>query len=151
LEAQRRRAPAAWISVGRSSFYPPDMAENGVDLSALPVIWTADPTSAGRAADWLLRSSAFGLIIIDMQGGGRLPPGLQGRLVQLARKHRAALICLTGNAADPMGSLVSLRAEASWEKTDPSRFLCEIHVLKDKRRGPGWKHTEVCRGPIGLR
>jgi len=58
---------------------------------------------------------------------------------------------LTGNAADPMGSLVSLRAEASWERTDPSRFLCEIHVLKDKRRGPGWKHTEVCRGPIGLR
>ena len=150
LEAQRLRVPAAWVSVGRSSFYPPDMAENGVDLSALPVIWAGDPQAAGRAADWLLRSAAFGLLIIDMQGGGRLPQSLQGRLVQLARKHRAALICLTEGAADSLGSLVSLRAEASWERTDPSRMLCEIHVLKDKRRGPGWRHTEVCRGPAGL-
>lgn len=150
LEAQRLRMPVAWVSMTRNTFYPPDMADNGVDLTALPVVWAPSLTAAGRAADWLLRSSAFGLLILDLRGRYSLPPAVQGRLLQLARTHRTALVCLTEEEGAALGSLVSLRARASWRRVGPFRLLWELRVFKDKRRGPGWKHTEVCRGPVGL-
>ena len=173
LEAQRLQVQAVWVSVTRDTFFPPDMAENGVDLSALPVVWASTLASAGRAVDWLIRSGAFGLAILDLRGTLGVPSAVQARLLQLSRKHRTALVCLTGSrppfrntlrpAADgtpsvlsgfeisSLGSLVSLRGEASWKRINPSQFLCELRILKDKRRGPGWKHAEVCHGPIGLR
>ena len=173
LEAQRLQVPVVWVSVTRDTFFPPDMAENGVDLGALPVVWASTLPSAGRAADWLIRSGAFGLAILDLRGAPRLPSGFQARLLQLSRKHRTALVCLTGSRASlrntvrstvggmpsvlngwemsSLGSLVSLRGEASWKRINPSQFLCELRILKDKRRGPGWKHAEVCHGPVGLR
>ena len=73
-------------------------------------------------------------------------------IVDLAQKHGAALLCITekDGRRPSLGSLVSLRAEAVRTERAGDRFRCEVHVLKDKRRGPGWKHAEVCRGPDGL-
>ena len=153
LEAQRCAEPAAWITACASSFFPCDVAQSGIDLAALPVIRTPNAAAAGRAADRLLRSGAFGLVVLDLGNDHRLPLPLQTRLLGLARKHDAAVVFLTnkGPTAPSLGPLISLRAATSREKLGASRFACSLDVLKDKRRGPGWTHRECYRGPAGLR
>lgn len=153
-EAQRQGQPAAWVAVGDDLFHAPDVAAGGVDLSALPVVRTGDPAAAGRAADLLLRSGAFGLVVIDLGAvrQPRLAMALQSRLVQLALKHDAAVLCLTSTPADDpsLGSLVSLRATASRRRLGPGRYACEVRAIKDKRQGPGWCWQGVWHGPDGL-
>ncbi len=151
-EVQEAGEPAAWIATGRDLVYPPDVAASGVDLAALPVVRAPDSTAAGRAADLLLRSGAFALVVLDLGPGARLAAPQQSRLVQLALKHEAVVLCLTTTPPDApsLGSLVSLRATATRRRLGPGRYACEITALKDKRRGPGWRWREVCHGPDGL-
>ena len=66
LDAQRLGETAAWVAAGPRLFYPPDVAEGGVDLAALAVIRTHGAAAAARAADRLLRSGAFGLLVLDL-------------------------------------------------------------------------------------
>ena len=153
LEAQRRKEPVVWICRSESAFFPPDVADVGIDLHALVVVWAPQTLLAARAADHLLRSGGFGLVVLDVGSRARLPIPVQTRLMGLAQKHDAALLCLTEKESDhpSLGSLVSLRAQATRTQREGDRYRCEARVLKDKRRGPGWAHTEVCRGPDGLR
>ncbi len=149
LAAQRDGAPAAWVGPAERLFFPPDLADSGVDLGALVVVRIDKVSLAIRSADRLLRSGAFGLVVIDLGGNAKqLALPAQSRLASLAQKHRSIVACLTERPAssDSLGSLVSLRAEAKREHTTTTLF-----VLKDKRHGPGWAHHEVCRGPLGLR
>jgi recombination protein RecA len=152
LEAQQRSEPVAWIGRGDSVFFPPDAAEAGVDLDALPVILAPDSRMAARAADHLVRSGGFGLVVLDIGEDDRLPRALLARLAGLASKHGTALLCVTEKDArrPSLGSLVSLRAEAVRRDEEGGRFRCEVRVLKDKRHGPGGTHLEVCHGPDGL-
>lgn len=151
LEAQVEGDPVAWISLPVSTFFPPDLADSGVDLEGLVVVRVPSLAHAGRAADRLLRSGGFGLVILDLGGGAELPVPLQGRLVGLAQRHDAAIVCLTEKASDAasLGSMVSLRAEALRAR-DGSAFSVSVRALKDKQRGPGWRHGEKVRGPAGL-
>jgi recombination protein RecA len=161
LDAHRAGEPAAWIRLPGSSFYPPDVADSGVDLDALIVVRAPDTRRAARAAERLVRSGAFGLVILDLTCTGpghrraadSIPIGLQGRLIALAQRHDAAVVCVTAKSArDPsIGSMVSLRAEVRRERAEPGYFRCALRVLKDKRRGPGWTDAEVVRGPTGVR
>jgi recombination protein RecA len=108
---------------------------------------------AGRAAVGLLRWGGFGLVVLDLGTSAAMPTPLQGRLVQLALKHDAAVVCLTDKqpGESSLGSLVSLRGQAVRRRSrDGRRFTCEITTLKDKRRGPGWTWREVRHGPEGL-
>ncbi|MBE7449060.1 MAG: recombinase A [Kofleriaceae bacterium] len=66
LEAQARGEPSAWIGLPSASFFPPDLDDAGVDLDALVVVRAPDDTALVRAADRLLRSAAFGLIVLDL-------------------------------------------------------------------------------------
>lgn len=152
LESQQRGEPAAWITPGTSSFYPPDVAASGVDLDALVVVRTADTLRAARAADHLLRSGGFAVVIIDLCEDARLRMPVQSRLSGLANTHRSAVVCLTRKKSDTasIGSLVSIRGEATSEHLEFDSYAWDIHVIKDKRRGPGWHHTGACRGPEGL-
>lgn len=152
LEAQRRGDPVAWISWRGTAFYPPDVAETGVDLSALAVVWVERSTDACRAADWLLRSGGFGLVVLDLGQRDQLPIAAQSRLAGLAQKHGTALLCLTEKDRErpSIGSLVAIRAEASRRSPVGERFPCEADILKDKKRGPGSRFTELCHGPDGL-
>jgi recombination protein RecA len=149
--AQEESEPAAWIALQRTSFYPPDVADSGVDLDALVVVRVADPTTAARAAEQLLRSGAFGLVIIDLGAGADVPMAHQGRLVTLAKRHDAAVVFLTEKAthAASLGSLISLRVEAVHVRADGGDFACTMRALKDKRRGPGWTLSEKLRAPAG--
>jgi recombination protein RecA len=147
-EAQARGEPAAWVTPLDQAFFPPDAAAGGIDLDALAVVRTSD---AGRAAAHLVRSGAFALVVIDLAESG-LDAAAQSRLLGLARRHETAVLCLTRKEAraPSLGSLVSLRGHATRARAGPDRFICEVRVLKDKRRAPGWSVREVCRGPDGL-
>lgn len=153
LDAQQRGEPAAWITTTNESFYPPDVAEGGVDLDALVVVRIPDARAVARAADRLARSGAFGVIVLDVGAASQVPTPLQARLAGLAKKHHAAIVCLTakGYQVPSLGSLVSLRVHAQRKRIAGHRFSSELIVLKDKRSGPTWGHAEICRGPAGVR
>ena len=152
LEAQKRGEPAAWVAVGLSSFFPPDVAASGIDLDSLPVIRVVNALSGARAADWLLRSGAFAVVTLDLGTDWQMQLPVQARLAALAKKNRTALLCMTKKRRDApsIGSLVSIRGEARAQKTGFDKFTWEIHILKDKRRGPGWSYEEESRGVEGL-
>jgi recombination protein RecA len=146
VEAQMQSEPVAWLAPVTGTFYPPDVAASGVDLAALVVVRVADATIAARSCERLLRSGAFGLVVLELCGG-ELSTAVQGRLVTLAQTHDAAIVCLTVKSAETasLGSLISLRADATRYKDEIT-----LRVLKDKRRGPGALRTVKCRGPDGL-
>jgi recombination protein RecA len=154
LEAQDAAEPVAWVTLGNATFYPPDAADSGVDLAALVVVRVRDAMSAARAVERLLRSGAFGLVVLDFGGGGavELPIAHQGRLVTLAQAHDATVVCITEKSSDvpSLGSLVSLRAEALRLHAREHDYQVTLRVLKDKRRGPGWSRTIKLRGPAGF-
>lgn len=152
LEVQRRGELAVWIGGRRSTFFPEDAAATGVDLAALPVVHADDEAKAWQAADTLLHAGAFALVVLDLAGPITVPIAMQTRLTGLAKKHHTALVALTRNAKGhpPTGSLVSLRCETSKRRVDYDCFLWELRVTKDKRGTPGWRHSEICRGPDGL-
>jgi recombination protein RecA len=156
LDAQASGSPVAWVTARAATFHPPDVAAAGVDLAALVVVRTDSARRAGRAADVLLRSGAFGLVVLELGTSATSPApplssALQGRLVQLALKHDVAVLCLTEKTADApsLGSLVSLRGQVRRRRTGDG-FHGELHILKDKRRGPGWRWRERFRGTDGL-
>lgn len=149
LEGQRQGELVGWVTTAESSFYPPDTAQEGVDLDALVVV-RVPAQAIPRAGEKLLRSGAFGLVALDI-GATDIPMPLQSRLAALALQHHTALVCLTekGSREPSLGSLVSLRVDAERRRAS-DRFACELKVLKDKRRGPTWTQTEPCGGPAGL-
>jgi recombination protein RecA len=154
VEAQTTGEPVAWIALASGTFYPPDVADSGVDLAALVVVRAPDPLACARAAERVLRSGAFGLVVIDY-GSARpeLSTAHQGRLVTLAQSHDAAVVCITEKSHDAssLGSLVSLRVEALRTRSRDGGGLFDVtlHALKDKRRGPGWTRARKRRGPAG--
>jgi recombination protein RecA len=154
FEAQHAAEPVAWVTLSNTTFYPPDLAASGVDLSALVVVRVHDATAAARAAERLLRSSAFGLVILDFGGTSSIdvPTAHQGRLATLAQTHDAAVVCITDKSAEApsLGSLVSLRAEALRLHASDNDYDVTLRALKDKRRGPGWSRTIKLHGPPGF-
>lgn len=179
VEAQVQSEPVAWIASKTGTFYPPDVADSGVDLAALVVI-RADGVAAARAAERLLRSGAFGLVVVDLSpsgdvssqgrcqvdlnqpGAGNRPSpidstqleggSVQGRLINLAQAHDAAVVCITDKPRDAasLGSLISLRAEAMRIR-DRDGLAVAVRALKDKRRGPGWEHVAMRCAPPGFK
>ena len=152
-DAQVRREPVAWIAPPASTFHPPDLADCGIDLDALAVIRAPDVSVALRAADELLRSGAFGLVILDGAEPRAMPMAAQVRLANLAQQHDAAFVCLTREPAD--GSLASLRLSTfrrRIESAEPggARFEYGFEAIKDKRRGRRWTWCATCSGPPGL-
>jgi recombination protein RecA len=152
LESQQQGEPTAWVTARKSVFFPPDAARAGIALDALAVVKTATATEAARAAEHLLRSGAFGLVVSDLGTNTVLPPHAQVRLAAQARQHAAILLCLTEKESHrpSIGSLVSLRAHTSRTRHGHGGLDCRARILKDKHRGPGWIHVEACRGPDGL-
>jgi len=157
LAAQLAGDRAAWVGLPGSSFFPPDVGDGGIDLAALPVVRARDARTAARAADHLLRSGGFGLVVIDLiaapQNSAGVSVPLLTRLLGLARAHDAAVVILTKKLDDApsLNSLISLRAETARSAAAPGRYEVRVRAIKDKRAGPGWTHGETCRGPAGMR
>ena len=164
LEAQSKDEPVAWVTLSRSTFFPPDVADSGIDLTRLAVVRVSDGVAACRATVELTRSGGFGLVVLDFGAGDFSEPVPRTRrkkgaslsvpfitkLVGLAQKTSTAVVVLTEKTreASSLNSLISLRCEARRNPEHPCEI--EIDVLKDKRRGPGRRYREVCRAPAGL-
>ncbi|MEB3196183.1 MAG: recombinase A [Candidatus Sericytochromatia bacterium] len=148
-EAQAAGEPAAWVTPPTHGFYPPDVQAHGVDLAALPVVRLAPPVARLRAVDMLLRSGAFGLIVLDWEQQPPPPERILVRLVGLAKHHRTALVGLTAHPQG-LGGQVSLRLHPERAQEASGRYLCRLGVSKDKRGGPAERGPEVFSGPDGL-
>ena len=166
LDAQQKGETTAWITGKESSFYPPDVARGGIDLSALAVIRCPDKRTIARVADRLARSGAFGLLVLDLGAEVNIPLPLQSHLAGLARIHDMAILFLTEKADDvpSLGSLVSLRGK-TWSRREIdndkslacndkqgfcAQFVCSFKAVKDKRRAPGWISERMYHGTPGL-
>lgn len=151
-EAQEASEPAAWISAGTRLCHPVDVVRSGVDPGALAIVRAPSALAALRAAGLLLRSSGFGVVVLDLGRAPALPQAELGRLLKLARQHDVAVVCLTvpGGGCTALGSLVSLRARTARRRLGSGCFACTLSVLKDKRRGPGWSVERVATAPPGL-
>ncbi len=170
LDAQQQSAQAAWIAPFETYFFVPDALESGIDLDALVVVRVPNAVTGARAADKLIRSESFGIVVVDTGPAPRIPVPLLARLASLAQRNHTALVFLTpyGGVQMPtgamipmggtpaagtssLGSLISLRVRARRQRIGSDRFRCWLEVLKDKRRGPTWGYDEVCRGAPGMR
>ncbi len=153
-QAQEAGEPTAWICTGNRLPFAPDLLRYGVDLEACPVVRTTSAQQAAVCADKLLRSGAFGLVVLDLGERADIPTPLLGRLTKLAQTHSAAVVMLTeGEAASAaLGSLVSLRLLAEREvATAGGDTELRLTAVKDKRAGPGWNDSLQVQQPLGLR
>jgi recombination protein RecA len=156
LGAQRSGETVAWIQPEGGRLYPPDLHDSGVDLRALAVIHTPrhDSVQGLKAAEILLRSGGFGMVVLDLiVGAAPRSPAWQGRLLGLARQHHSSVVLLTHKPshADSLGALVSLRVEPQRQSQHDLRmFEVAPQVLKNKMglALPLWMLQR--RGPTGL-
>ncbi len=171
---QEHKEPAAWIAAGDSVFFPPDFASFGIDLSLLPVVFARSGHKAARSAEHLLRSGAFGLVVLDLGGDQTLTDAHFGRLIRLGEKHDASIICLThvpgaptrrrspathsrsgarsgggprSAGTDGLGALVTRRFSTRRTRISQDLYRVQVHVVKDKRGGMSWNYEEVFHAP----
>jgi hypothetical protein len=151
LEAQRENEPVAWVAAGGSVFFPPDLARRGIDLSALAVIRARGRTESLTAAEWLVRSGAIGLVIVDCDGPWSVSDASLGRIQKLAERARSAVVFLTrkGRHEPSLGSRISLRGCVSRRGVRP--FRVDIHAERDKRSNGGSSQLRHYHGPPGMR
>lgn len=152
-EAQVKGEHVVWVEAADSVFYPPDFSVNGIDLNALPVVWVSDVRGGIRAAEHLLRSNSFGLLVIDLPPHTIIDQGRLGKLARMADLNQVAVV-LINNQEDrisfTLGSIVSLRLTGSRIDQDGSAYTCVISAVKDKRDAPGWRQMEVFHVPDGM-
>jgi hypothetical protein len=155
--AQREGEPVAWIQWAGGNLYPPDLAASGIRLDALLVVHAGEPVTCHdrlRAAEVLLRSGGFGLVVLDLTAG-QIPAGLawQHRLQAWARQsHSAVLVLRTirlGQTAS-LGPLVSLQMVPERHRMDDGLFALTCHIGKNKLGQPVSPWQWACCGPPGL-
>jgi recombination protein RecA len=156
-QAQLERETAAWIQRAGGALYPPDLHECGIDLGALPVVRiprTAGAHAPFRAAELLLRSGAFGLIVVDLTDSpARFDAPAQGRILGLAREHASRVMLLTTKprTTGSLGPLIGVRIEPLRRRIGRGTFAVEPHVLKNKQGLALDLEAQLLRGPWGLR
>ncbi len=153
-EAHRCGEPAAWIGPSTSLFYPPDIADWPLDWSALALLRLDNRQQATRAADKLLQSGAFGIVVIDLIDcdDTALPTPLIHRLKRQAKRHDSAALFLTRTGRDgvSVSNAIDLRARAKWTGVDADQLQLRAVITKDRSRGPGDHIEEEYDGPLGL-
>lgn len=154
--AQGEGEPVAWVAArDEAGFYPPDFALGGVDLASLVVV-RVPPLSGThalvRAAEVLLRSGAFGLLVIDF-GGAPVPRGSlawQARLSGFVRMHEARVVLLTRSQREEpsLGPLIALRVEPE-AHGEAGRVVLVARVLKSKLGLRACMAPDVRTPPVG--
>jgi recombination protein RecA len=162
LRAQAEAEPVVWVAArDEAGFYPPDFALAGIDLAALVVVRVPHeqgPHALVRASEVLLRSGAFGMLVLDF-AGTVVPRGelaWQARLSGLVRRHDARIVLLTASRReDPsLGPLIGLRIESHAEcqvGREGTRVLLTQRVLKCKLGANTSLSPDVRTLPLGAR
>lgn len=129
------------------SLYPPDLALAGVRLERLLVVSVKAELEIPRAADIVLRSQAFEVLLIPAL---RFKAAVWSRLATIAHRANVLLVTLGGDASSELAYFASTRVGCSIERvlwTNASGLFCELagyeihtQTLKHKRSAPG-KHA----------
>lgn len=149
---------AAWIQRTGGPLFPPDLHEAGIDLDALVVVHiAAKPARPGmcKAAELLLRSGAFGLVVVDLEDDAASSPAMAawlGRILGLARAHDSRVLLITEKptCADSLGTLVGLRIESRRRRDARGAFVVDHHVIKNKSGAPFDVAPDPYRHPDGV-
>ncbi len=150
VEAQAHGEPVAWVARTDSVFFPPDLHARGVDLAAVAVIRVNGEADFLLAAEWLVRSGAMGLVIVDCGERGNVNDASLGRILKLAERGQTAVLFLTRKRPeDPsLGSRISLRGCVTRSGGGP--FAVDVQTLKDKRSNSSSRLRRRYHGPSGL-
>ncbi|MGD0475355.1 MAG: hypothetical protein ABSB70_19380 [Candidatus Velthaea sp.] len=140
--------------VGTPTF-PPALSAAGVRLERLLIVSTSEPVGAARAADILLRSGAFSVVVIPALPSGRgTGSATWTRLASLAHRANAVLIAVGFQASSELRYFASVRLETAIERVrwngPPGHFGTlagydvRATVRKHKRAVPGASALITC-------
>jgi hypothetical protein len=126
LEVQAGGEPVVWVTGPTTSVHPPDLAEAGLSLHQLAFLRIHDDAtglSRIRAAELVLRSGGFGLVIIEAPVGA-LPARALSRLHAMARRHDTRVVFRRVSRADSRRTRVVDEGVSS-ERVFSERVLSE--------------------------
>ena len=133
------------------SFFPPALAAAGVDLGRLLVVHAPDAAGVARGADILMRSAAFGVVVIPAVV---LRAVVWTRLAGLTHRANAVLVAVGAVASDELRYFASLRVRLQPShvhfagESGPFCTLAgvgvEAAILKHKRAAPGRRAQFSC-------
>lgn len=152
-EAQQAGELCGWVTTTQHTVFPPDLERNGIDLSLLYFFWLENPAGATKALEYLLRSEAFGLLVLDMAKHHSIPDGISGRLMRLASKVGCGVVALSALQEKPrsiFGSLTSLRLDTKLRGRPGGAFEVILTAERDRSAAPRWRRQMVCNAPPGL-
>lgn len=142
LARTSHRALVAIVDDG--SLYPPDLERAGARLDRVAIVPAVAPAAVARAADILLRSRAFSIVVMP---GVSLKATVWSRLSALAHKADTLLVTLSGAASNELAYFASTRLRCALERvvwSNQSGIFCELagydvsaQVLKHRRGAPG--------------
>jgi len=149
--AQERGEPVAWVASTDSVFFPPDFAARGIDLRALAVIRAGGQTESLAAGEWLVKSGALGLLVVDCSGQWSVSDSALGRLQKLAERSQCAVVFLTRKprSAPSLGSRIAVRGSVS--RSGPRPLQVQVHLDRDKRAAGGTRVHRRYHAPPGMR
>jgi hypothetical protein len=138
-----------------TELFPPALAAAGVRLERLLWVPVDDPLGAARAADIVLRSGAFEVVIVPALPSGRgTGAATWTRLATLAHRANALLVALGVDASSELRYFASVRVETAIERVrwnGANGHLCELAgydvratVRKHKRAAPGASALITC-------
>lgn len=165
LAAATRRGLGALIGV---ELFPPALAAAGVRLERLLLVPVAEPAGAARAADVVVRSGAFTVVIVPALPSGRgTGAAAWTRLASLAHRANVALVALGDEASAELRYFASVRLELALARVrwnGPTGHLGELAgfdvravVRKHKRAAPVGEALVRCEtfedrpAPVDLR
>ncbi|MDQ2908127.1 MAG: hypothetical protein M3R44_02120 [Candidatus Eremiobacteraeota bacterium] len=132
------------------AFYPPALLAAGVDLARLLIVHPSDAAGVARAADIVLRSAAFGVVVLPAVA---LRAAVWTRLGSLTHRANAVLIALGVEASLELRYFASLRVRL---RATEVRFAgsglfgtlagigIEAAILKHKHAAPGKRAHFTC-------
>ncbi len=150
LEAQGQNEPVAWVAGVSTTWYPPDLAQRGVDLGAVAVIRAGGEYESLTATEWLVRSGALGLVIVDVEGEWKATDASLGRIQKLADRSRCAVVFITRKRSQEpsLGSRISLRGCIGRSGSEP--FHIVINTVKNKKSNSSSRQGRQYHGPSGM-
>jgi hypothetical protein len=138
-----------------TELFPPALAAAGVRLERLLCIPAAEPIAAARAADIVIRSGAFGVVVIPALPSGRgTGSATWTRLASLAHRANALLVALGADPSTELRYFASVRVETAIERvrwngenghlSELAGYDVRATVRKHKRAAPGASASITC-------
>jgi hypothetical protein len=138
-----------------TELFLPALAAAGVRLERLMCVPVTDPVGVARAADIVLRSGAFGVVVIPALPSGRgTGSATWTRLASLTHRANAVLVAVGTDPSSELRYFASVHVETAFECVrwnGASGHCCELAgydiratVRKHKRSAPGASTIITC-------